>query len=200
MSPRIRLATPHDADSVLAVYRPVVEGTIVSFELEVPDPGEIAARIERTLAHAPWLVCEDRGALLGYAYAVPFRRRPAYAWTLESSVYVHPRHLRRGVARALYTSLLACLRLQGFHRLVAGIALPNEASVALHEGLGFAAVGTFSAVGHKFEDWHAVGFWELELQALPSPPPPPLTVDEARGSDAWRAALESGLTLLADGL
>ena len=192
VSPRIRLATPGDAPAVRAIYRPIVEETAISFELEVPSVAEVARRISATLERAPWLLCEERGELLGYAYAVPFRARPAYSWSMESSVYVDSSHQRRGVARGLYLSLLGCLREQGFHRLVAGITLPNPASVALHEDLGFEPVGSFRDVGNKFDGWHAVGFWELELQPLPNKPTLPLSIEEASGRDGFRSALRSG--------
>lgn len=192
MGPRIRLATPADAPAVRAIYRPIVEQTAISFEFEVPSEAELARRIGATLERAPWLLCEERGALLGYAYAVPFRARPAYSWCVESSVYVDASHQRRGVARGLYLSLLGCLREQGFHRLVAGITLPNPASVALHEGLGFEPVGSFRDVGNKFDAWHAVGFWELKLQPLPSAPASPLSIAEASGRAGFRSALRAG--------
>ena len=164
----------------------------ISFEFEVPSEAEMARRISATLERAPWLLCEERGETLGYAYAVPFRARPAYSWSVESSVYIHASHRRRGIARGLYRSLLGCLREQGFHRLVAGITLPNPASVALHESLGFEPVGAFSDVGNKFDAWHAVGFWELELQSLPSAPAPTLSIAEASGRDGFQSALRVG--------
>ncbi len=175
-----------------AIYRPIVEQTTISFEFEVPSEEELARRISATLERTPWLLCEERDEVLGYAYAGPFRARPAYAWCVESSVYVDPSHQRRGVARGLYRALLGCLREQGFHRLLAGITLPNPASVALHEGLGFEPVGSFRDVGNKFDAWHAVGFWELELQPLPSAPAPPLSIQEASERDGFRTALRVG--------
>ena len=166
----IRLATPEDAAAILSIYAPIVEETWISFELEVPTREEIADRIARTLERAPWILAEEDGDCLGYAYAVPFRGRPAYSWSMEVSVYVHAEHQRRGVAGALYGALFALLRAQGFQRLIAGIALPNDASVAFHEGLGFLPVGTFERVGHKFGDWRAVGFWDLALCELGAQP------------------------------
>jgi len=192
VSPRIRLATPADAPAVRAIYGLSVEETAISFELEVPSVDEMARRIFSALERAPWLLCEEEDELLGYAYAVPFRARPAYSWVVESSVYVDRSHQRRGVARGLYLALMGCLREQGFHRLIAGVTLPNSPSVALHEGLGFEPVGSFRDVGNKFDTWHSVGFWELELQPLPSAPTLPLPVVEASGRAGFRAALEAG--------
>ena len=192
VGPRIRLATPADARAVRAIYRPIVERTAISFEFEVPSEAEMARRIAAALERAPWLLCEEGEELLGYAYAVPFRGRPADSWCLESSVYVAASHQRRGVARDLYLSLLGCLREQGFHRLVAGITLPNPASVALHEGLGFEPVGAFRDVGNKFDAWHSVGFWELKLQSLPGAPRLPSSIAEASQCSGFRSALRAG--------
>lgn len=198
MSPRIRLATPADAPAVRAIYGLSVEETAISFELEVPSVDEMARRISVALERAPWLLCVDEDEdqveveLLGYAYAVPFRARPAYSWVVESSVYVDRSHQRRGVARGLYLALMGCLREQGFHRLIAGVTLPNPPSVALHEGLGFTPVGSFRDVGNKFDTWHSVGFWELELQPLPSAPALPLSVAEASQRPNFESALQAG--------
>ena len=187
----IRLATPEDAPAVLAIYAPIVENTWISFELEVPTREEIAGRIARALERAPWILAEEQGACLGYAYAVPFRARPAYSWSMEVSVYVHHDHQRRGVARALYEALFALLRRQGCQRLIAGIALPNDASVALHESFGFRPVGTFDRVGHKLGDWRAVGFWDLALCDLEEQPSELGSVEQAlteAATDLVRAA------------
>jgi len=171
----IRLATVADAQPLHAIYAPVVEETAVSFELEPPSIEEMRRRIETTLLTLPWLVCEDDG-LIGYAYAGVFRSRPAYQWTVEVSVYVHADYRGKGVARALYTSLFECLRVQGYRTALAGIALPNPSSVALHERMGFRSVGVFHHVGYKLGAWHDVGWWEMTLQQLPNPPSPPLPI------------------------
>jgi len=128
---------------------------------------------------------------VGYAYAGLFRSRPAYEWTVEVTVYVHPAHRRKGVARTLYTSLLEGLRVQGYRTALAVIALPNPASVTLHERLGFRPIGVFHNVGYKLDAWHDVGWWELELQNLPDLPRSPRPLPEVVNSDAWRAALAS---------
>lgn len=146
MHPVIRLATVDDAPQIQSIYAPIVVETAISFELEPPSVEEMRRRIETTLLAYPWLVCEWDG-VIGYAYAGVFRSRPAYQWTVEVSAYVHAAHRGKGVARALYTSLFECLRVQGFRTALAGIVLPNSASVALHEGLGFRSVGVFHHVG-----------------------------------------------------
>ncbi len=186
----LRLATLDDALEVQRIYAPIVAETPVSFELEPPSVEEMRRRIETTLLALPWIVCEQ-GGIIGYAYAGVFRSRPAYQWTVEVSVYVHAAHRGKGVARALYTSLFECLRIQGYRTALAGIALPNPASVALHERMGFRSVGVFHHVGYKLGAWHDVGWWELALQELPSPPPQSRPLPEVVNMEAWRAALDA---------
>ena len=159
----IRRATVADADEILAIYAPIVESSAISFELVPPGIEEFADRIARVMQNNPWVVMEDGGLIVGYAYATVFRSRAAYSHTRESSVYVHPGHHRRGVGRELMVALLEELSDRGTHRVVAGATLPNEGSAALHESLGFRYVGTFHEVGRKFDRWHDVGFWELSL-------------------------------------
>ncbi len=192
----IRLARESDASQMLAIYAPVVRETAISFELEPPTEEEFRQRIAATLEYAPWLACEADGRVLGYVYASRFRPRAAYQWTVEVTVYVAPSSHRKGVGRALYTSLLECLRVQGFCGAIAVIALPNPASVALHEGLGFRQVGVFPAVGYKLGRWHDVGWWHLALQECPPSPAPPLPPRRLLGTPAWQAAIQKGTGLL----
>ena len=195
-SPRIRLATEADAAACLAIYAPVVEGTPISFELEPPSLEEMRRRIRSTLERTPWLLAEDGKAGWGYAYAGPFRARPAYQWTTEATVYVHSGHRGKGVGKALYTALLATLRAAGYRSVVGGITLPNPASVALHEGLGFRSVGAVKAAGFKFGGWHDVGFWQLVLRGDEVPDGPPRLVASLVGTPEWEAALRAGARLL----
>src|SRR6267142_3107970 len=125
----IRLAHSGDGAPVAAIYAPHVTGASTSFEYAPPDAAEMAARIASTLAHAPYLVLESGGEVLGFAYASKHRERAAYQWSVDVSVYILERARRQGVGRALYTSLFALLRLQGFYTAHAGISLPNPASV-----------------------------------------------------------------------
>src|SRR5439155_1132953 len=137
-----------------------------------------------TLEVAPWLLCEARGGVLGYAYAGRFHARRAYQWTVEVTAYVHAHHHREGVGRGLYTSLLGCLALQGFRSAVGVIALPNPASVGLHERMGFVPGGVLRAVGYKHGRWHDVGWWQLALcahDASPAPARAPRQGDRADG-------------------
>lgn len=159
----IRVARADDAAAIAAIYAPIVRDTFISFETEPPDPAEMARRIAATLPRFPWLVAEQAGGVAGYAYAGPHRARAAYRWSVDVTVYVAADARRRGVARALYGSLFAILRRQGFRSAFAGIALPNPASQALHEAMGFAPVGIYRDVGYRQGAWRDVGWWRLGL-------------------------------------
>ena len=188
----IRLATPGDADAVRAIYAPYVEETAISFEYEPPTAAEVGRRIETTTEAHPWLVCTLDGDVVGYAYAGPFSSRAAYRWTVEVSAYVDRDHRGRDVGRALYTSLLAILPRQGFVEAYAGIALPNEASVGIHEAMGFVHHTTYPDVGYKFGAWHDVGWWRRPLRERPDDPEPPLSVEDARRRSWWDEAVSAG--------
>jgi L-amino acid N-acyltransferase YncA len=196
MNAVIRLATPDDASGVQAIYAPIVRETAISFELEPPTVAEMQQRIVKTLEHWPWLVCERRRDILGYVYASQHRTRPAYQWSVDASVYVHPNAQRSGVGQALYRSLIALLSLQGFYNAYAGITLPNPASVGLHESLEFHSVGVYRAVGYKLGAWHDVGWWQLTLRERVLSPEPPTDLDMVRTSLAWSAALATGVPFL----
>ena len=169
----IRFAVPDDAAQVRAIYAPFVRDTVVSFESDPPDVEEMRARIAGTLATHPWVVREIDGAVAGYAYAAKHRERIGYQWSTDVSCYVHPDFHRRGVGRALYLALFRVLRAQGFVNAYAGIALPNAASVGLHESVGFVPLGTYRGVGFKLGRWHDTGWWSLRLQEPPASPAPP---------------------------
>lgn len=180
MSVKIRLACTKDAPQILEIYSPIVRHTHISFEHDAPEASEIAARIATTLRQYPWLVCELDARIAGYAYASAFRSREAYQWTTETTVYVREGCQRRGVARALYTSLLAILHEQGYRSAIGVIALPNKASIRAHETLGFQEIGVFKNVGFKAGAWRDTGWWQLDLSpSLPSmgrtSPPQPIT-------------------------
>lgn len=164
---QLRPASPLDAAQIAAIYNPYVLDTTISFEEQPVSMDEMASRIAQTLQdQLPWLVaCEegDAGRVLGYAYASKWRVRPAYRHSVETSVYLRPSATGRGLGRQLYQALLAQLAVQGFHTAIGGIALPNAASVALHEQLGFAKVAHFTAVGFKSGKWVDVGYWQKML-------------------------------------
>jgi L-amino acid N-acyltransferase YncA len=176
----IRDADPRrDATACAAIYAPHVEASPTSFEECAPSAREIAARIERAAETHAWLVAVGDGEVLGYAYACPHRERPAYRWAVDVSVYVSEAQRRRGVGRSLYLALLDRLRRQRLRIACAGITLPNEASVALHERLGFVPVGVFRRIGWKQGAWRDVGWWQLQLTPVGTEPPPePLTPGE----------------------
>jgi L-amino acid N-acyltransferase YncA len=152
-----------DAEAIAAIYAPFVTDTAVSFEDEPPTADQMARRIEQLTRTHPWLVAEDGGEILGYAYACPHRERAAYRWATEVTVYVDPRHHRRGAGRTLYEALLAALAEWGYRTALAVIALPNDASVGLHEACGFKPVGVLKRIGFKFDRWWDVGWWQLDL-------------------------------------
>jgi L-amino acid N-acyltransferase YncA len=193
MSASIRLAAARDAEALLAIYAPIVAETPISFELEPPTSEEMQRRIVTTLPHYPWLVCATAGDVHGYAYASKHRERAAYQWSVDVSVYTHARARRGGVGRALYTSLFALLRLQGFYNAYAGITLPNKASVSIHEAMGFRPLGVYTSVGYKLGGWHDVGWWRLALRERAGAPNPPTPFAALPQDVAWNAALESGL-------
>jgi phosphinothricin acetyltransferase len=192
----VRLAVPGDAAGVHAIYAPIVRDTAISFEVDPPSVWEMARRIDFILERLPWLVYDHGGEVLGYVYASRHRERGAYRWSVDVTAYVDPRMHRSGVGRALYTSLFALLSLQGYCRAYAGITLPNQASVGLHEALGFTPVGVYRSVGHKLGAWHDVGWWELGLCALAKRPEEPISLTTAQRLPEWQAALESGQRLL----
>jgi L-amino acid N-acyltransferase YncA len=189
MAAAIRVATEDDAAAVQAIYAPYVRDTAISFETDPPTVDEMRRRIAAVLEWAPWLVCERDGAVAGYAYAGRFHARAAYQWTVEVTVYVDRGRHRAGVGRALYEALLGALRLQGFRTAVGIIALPNPASVGLHERLGFRCDGMLPRLGYKHGRWHDVGWWRLELQAPGEPPAPPRPLPSVVDTPAWTERL-----------
>jgi L-amino acid N-acyltransferase YncA len=146
-----------------------VVGSPISFETQPPDAEEMQCRIESGGALYPWLVCEDESDMLGYAYASPFRPRPAYRWTVETSVYVTEAAHGQGVGARLYEPLLAMLEEQGFTQAIAAIALPNPVSTRFHAHFGFRRIGAYEQVGYK-EGWRDVELWQRCLAAPDDPP------------------------------
>ena len=192
----IRLALDSDAEQIGGIYAPVVRNTAISFEVEPPTAAEIARRIAETLPTFPWLVVDKAAEILGYAYAGAHRARAAYQWSVDTTVYVHPGAHRSGVGRALYTSLLQILALQGFYTAYAGITLPNPGSVGLHEAVGFEHLAVYRGVGYKLGAWHDVGWWQRTLSPRPRVPAAPLSMAATAASSGWHAALTAGVPLL----
>lgn len=173
----IRAASEADAESILAIYAPVVRDTAISFEETPPTVDEIVQRMRAILPAYPYLVFEQDGEVVGYANGHVHRGRPAYRWSVETSIYVREDARGQGVGRSLYANLLDVLARQGFHTAFAGTALPNPSSVALHEAVGFKTLGVFPEVGFKFGRWHDVRWWHRPLTKGP-PPGDPLLFSE----------------------
>ena len=190
----LRFACAEDAAVIRDIYAPFVTDSTISFELEVPTVPEVVGRMQARADLMPWIVCEQDGTVAGYAYAGPHRQRWAYQWAVEVSVYIHADHRRRRMGRALYTALFALLEAQGFARAYAGVALPNDASVGLHQSMGFEPVGTYKQVGFKFGDWHDVSWWQRSLGAQQdgqlSPPTPFTALPEKTVEAAFALGLD----------
>jgi phosphinothricin acetyltransferase len=159
----IRPCLPADAARVCAIYNHYVRETVVTFEEEPVPEREMAERIRDASAKWPWLVGEEGGDVVGYAYAAPWKTRSAYRFAVESTVYLAPGLTGRGIGTRLYETLIAALRDRGAHCVIGGVALPNAASVALHERLGFRKIAHFGEVGWKLGRWVDVAYWELIL-------------------------------------
>jgi L-amino acid N-acyltransferase YncA len=159
----IRAALADDAERCAEIYAPFVTDSWVSFELVAPDHVEMARRVANYSTSHAWLVAEVAGRIAGYAYGSPHRAREAYGRSCDVAVYVDPTFARQGIGRALYAVLLADLGEQGHHAAFAGIALPNPGSIALHEAMGFQALGIYREVGWKLGGWRDVGWWQRLL-------------------------------------
>ncbi len=166
----VRPATAADAAACAAIYAPYVAETAISFEAEPPTVEEMGRRIGAALEHHDWLVLEDGGHVVGYAYGGPYKEREAYRWACEVSVYVDRGRHRTGAGRELYEALFERLTARGFTTAVAGMTLPNDASVGLHRALGFELVGTYRRIGYKDGRWHDVA-WTQRPLATPADPP-----------------------------
>ena len=169
----IRPAVPADVRAITAIYAPVVEHSIASFELVPPNEAEMARRL-RSGSGLPWLVAAQGDQVAGYAYASRFRQRPAYRWSVETSVYVADAHTGRGVGKQLMTALIDRLVADGYVMAFAAIALPNPVSEGLHESLGFRPVGVFCDVGYKHGGWRDVAWWSRQLRMPPEEPEEPV--------------------------
>ena len=159
----IRPVNLNDADQITAIYNHYVATSTVTFEEELVSVADFKQRITEICAKYPYLVYEENGQILGYAYAGVFRTRVAYRFSAEASVYVHNNHFKKGVGSQLYAALLPEMKKMGLKSAIGGITLPNEASVKLHEQFGFVKVAHFKNVGYKFDTWLDVGFWQLEF-------------------------------------
>jgi phosphinothricin acetyltransferase len=172
----VRDASERDGEACAAIYAPYVTDTTISFETDPPPPAEMAERIAAALRTHAWVVLEDGDRVVGYAYGGPFKARLAYRWSCEVSVYLERGHERRGGGRALYTALLARLAGRGFRTAVAGMTLPNDASVGLHRAMGFEPVGVYRQIGWKHDGWWDVAWTQRAIATgsdLTDPPAEP---------------------------
>lgn len=153
-----------DAQRITDIYNPYILNTIITFEENVIPADEIKQRIKNVTSKGlPWIVYETGNKIIGYAYASPWRTRSAYRFTVETTIYLDQNFKKKGYGKQLYAALLERLKTLGIHTAIAGISLPNEESVGLHESLGFRKTAHFHEVGFKFGSWVDVGFWELLL-------------------------------------
>jgi phosphinothricin acetyltransferase len=170
----LRIAESRDAAQIVEIYRPYVEKTAISFEEECPSVQQMAAKIERVGSTFPFIVVEEEGRVLGYAYAMRYRERAAYRWSVEDSVYVREDQRGRGMGRTLLSTLVALLRELGYLKVYAVITPPNPGSVGLHEELGFAPLCRFADTAFKLGKWQAIDWMELTLREIPSLPDEPV--------------------------
>jgi L-amino acid N-acyltransferase YncA len=159
----VRDAIAEDAGRCAAIYAPYVDDTVISFEFEAPDARTMARRIAEAAERHAWLVLEEAGRIVGYAYGGPHAARAAYRWSCEVSVYLEMGRRRTGAGRALYEVLLPRLADRGYRMACAGMTLPNDASAGLHRALGFEPVGTYRRIGYKFGVWHDVAWVQRPL-------------------------------------
>ena len=186
-----RLAKSTDAAAIRAIYEPIVRETAISFEYEVPSIEEIESRMRKVMDFRPWLVFEQSGEVLGYAYASTFRDRRAYDWGVEVSIYVRSDAHGRGIGRTLYSTLFDLLRAQNYCQAIAGATMPNEGSERLHLSMGFKEIACFPNIGYKFGRWHDVVFWSLPLRELPAVPTPLININELTKSSEWAWLIKS---------
>lgn len=181
----IRAARPEDAAAIAAIYAPHVLTGTATFEIEAPDARQMRSRMAASDGLYPWLVAttgdaseDDAGGVLAYAYATRFRERPAYRYAVETTIYVSAATQGQGIGRLLYQALVDTLRVQGFTQAIAGIALPNDYSIRLHESVGFRRAGVYREVGFKHDRWIDVGIWQRELHEPSVPPVEPKPFSE----------------------
>jgi L-amino acid N-acyltransferase YncA len=191
-SVRLRLAQQGDAARVCEIYGPFCRETAVSFEAVPPNENTMKERIRDVSERYPWLVAEGGdGSVLGYAYATRHRERAAYRWAVDFTVYLAHAAKRKGIGTLLYSALIGICKDLGYHRAFAGITLPNDASVGLHEKVGFRPVGVYRRVGFKLGKWHDVGWWALDLVSDGCEPGEPLPVTSIDCSQSINSFLKT---------
>lgn len=174
----VKIAAPPDAQGMLDIYAPHIRESFCTFEAEVPAVEQFGERVRNYTQTRPWLVCTVNTITACYAYASAHRERAAYQWCCESSVYTHNDFQGRGIGLQLYKALFAILKIQGYRNVYAGITLPNEASIRLHEKCGFEYFARYENIGYKLGEWKDVGWWKLRLNHYDREPSPPLKFSE----------------------
>lgn len=190
----IRTARDEDAGAIHAIYAPSVTDGVATFETELPGADTMRERIRARLQQYPWLVWEEAGEVLAYAYAGRFRERAAYDWIAETSIYVRADAVRRGIARRLYGTLLDVMALQGITQAVGVITLPGTVSVAMHEKMGFTPAGAWRQGGYKLGQWWDVGVWQKTLLPATVPPHPVTPFPALAGAPALQRLLAEAST------
>jgi len=178
MADTIRVATKDDAAGMLDIYAPFILNSGITQETEVPSVEDFQTRIISNLKERPWLVCEIRNEIAGYAYAGKHRDRKGYQWCIEPSVYISEKYFGIGVANALYTGLFHILKLQGYINAYAVITLPNDRSIAFHKKFGFEYLTTYNKIGYKLGKWHDVGWMQYEIIPHNEEPVDPITLPQ----------------------
>ncbi len=187
----LRLITLKDAKATLDIYAPYVQQTAVSFEYDVPSLQEWERRINAYTKDCPWLVCEHRGRIIGYAYASKHRDRTAYAWSADAAIYLSETFHGRGVAAALYETLFVLLKLQGYVNVLAGITIPNNKSENFHLKMGFQEVGIYRKIGYKFGTWHDTRWLQHVLAEHPSNPEKPKSFLDVQNTTELRSIIQN---------
>ena len=159
----IRFAKAADAEEILEIYKPYIMETAITFECKIPLIDEFRDRIKKISMEYPYIVCLEKGKIIGYAYANRQMEREAYQWNAELSVYIDKYHLRCGVGKALYNVLIEILKLQNIRNVYGGVAFPNKNSEKLHEHFGFRKLAVYHNTGYKFKEWHDVMWFEKTI-------------------------------------
>jgi len=195
---RIRLADERDYASILQIYTPFITDTVITFEYKVPTIDEFGKRIIDVQKKYPWLVCEIKGEIVGYAYASCFNEREAYDWSVDFSVYINPQFHRKKIGKALYFSLFQLLKLQGYYNCYAGVTLPNIKSESLHQSFGFKKIGIYKNVGYKFGSWYDVKWYELKIKEHIKSPIKPKSIEEINNTIEFSEIIEKAEQMIID--
>lgn len=187
---RIRLAAEADSASILQVYTPYITDTVITFESKVPTITEFNERMANIQRKYPWLVCEINNYIVGYAYASCYSEREAYDWSADFSIYLHPQYQRKNIGKALYFALIEILKLQGYYNAYAAVTIPNHKSEGLHESFGFKTIGVYQNIGYKFDRWHDVKWYGLNLKEHNQSPAPIKSIDEIGETNEFKTIIE----------